>query len=113
MYYKQAEVPFDRVTLDYIEALDPEKDIDFMEKHGVSLRPSCLDLFRFSTYMLKWCAHKGFTAYEIACLMCKDAYERKFDMPHAQVHLDLFWTEACAGSQADASGYQSIKSLVF
>lgn len=85
MYYRQAEQPFSKEVIEYANSLNPEHDIELMERHGVVLRPMCLDVFRFSTYLLKWSVMRGLTAYDIASLMCKDAFQRKYDMPHAQV----------------------------
>lgn len=53
MYWPQAEEKFSETTAEYVAELNPETDISLMAKHGVALRPACLDVFRFSTYLLK------------------------------------------------------------
>lgn len=88
MYWPQAKEKFSQATAEYVAELNPEVDINSMAQHGVSLRPACLDVFRFSTYLLKWGLRKGLTPCEIASIMCKHSYQRYNGMPHAQVMLD-------------------------
>ncbi|GMH39363.1 hypothetical protein BSKO_07261 [Bryopsis sp. KO-2023] len=112
MYWPQAEEKFSETTAEYVAELNPETDISLMAKHGVSLRPACLDVFRFSTYLLKWGVRKGLTPYEIAGVMCKDAFERYKGMPHAQVMLDCARNRAAQGGLSEELVCEVLDSCV-
>lgn len=74
-YWRQAKLPFDRETLEYIAELNAEEDIRTLEAQGVTLRDGCKQVFRTCTSLLKKGAARGLTPYEISNIMCREGFE--------------------------------------
>ena len=67
-HLRQAHAPFSLSELWYIWKLDIEADIRLLKGLGID-DPNVLERFRMSTMLLKACAARGFTLFEIADLM--------------------------------------------
>lgn len=55
----QAEVPFDRDTVEYIMRLDAGSELVMLAEHGVHVRPACARIFKAATMVLKKVAARG------------------------------------------------------
>lgn len=64
----QTHFPFSSATLQYIEKLDPEKDALILKQCGITSESS-IERMKLSTHLLKACAAKKMTLYQIADLM--------------------------------------------
>lgn len=64
MEWPQVQQPFSKEELDFINALDPEEDAKFLQKH-LKFREICLRNFRLAGILLKKCASAGFSLYQI------------------------------------------------
>lgn len=58
--YSQADLPFSQRTLDYIQSINADDDVTYIEKH-FSIRPVCLRNMKISTLLLQKAAGKGLT----------------------------------------------------
>ncbi|CAN0890612.1 Phosphatidylinositol 4-kinase gamma 2 [Linum grandiflorum] len=77
--WRQAKVPFDAETLEYISSLDADKDIKLLEEHRCELRDGCAKTLRISTRLLKKGAEKGLTPYEIGDMMVRKNKESEIE----------------------------------
>jgi hypothetical protein len=68
--WEQAEKPFSRKSLEYIDSIDVIKDIDLIEK-TFKFRPICLRNVRISTTLLKCAARAGLTLSQIGQILCR------------------------------------------
>lgn len=84
--WPQAKVPFDQVELDYIQAIDLDKDLNMLERLGI--RKECLKTCRISTTLLKKGAAKGLTLFEIGSMASR------MD-PDEPCLLEQLYEEAC------------------
>lgn len=71
MEWPQIQQPFTREELDFINAIDPEEDVKFLQKH-LKFREICLRNFRLAEILLKRCANNGFTLYQIGMKLTKN-----------------------------------------
>lgn len=72
LYWPQAQQPYARATLEYIESLDVEEDIELLRQCGLRLRPQVVRNFRISTMLLKKGAAAGLTPFMIGSIMCRN-----------------------------------------
>lgn len=70
MSFSQAELPFSQKSLDYIQNIDVDKDIELLES-TLSFRPICLRNIKISTTLLKMGAQAGLTLAQIGEIMCR------------------------------------------
>ena len=68
--YSQAEAPFSQRTLDYINAINIDDDVKFVEKH-FQVRPICLRNMKISALLLRQAAQRGLTLAEIGKILCR------------------------------------------
>jgi hypothetical protein len=68
--YEQAETPFSQKTLDFIESLDIEQDIEMLES-SFKIRPICLRNIKVSSLLLKRGAAHGLTLAQIGQILCR------------------------------------------
>ena len=90
LYWPQASQPYDASTLEYIEALDAERDIGLLERCGwTGLRPQCARVLRIATMVLKKGAFAGFTPFQIGSIMSCNRYYSSVDAYKAPIELIL------------------------
>jgi len=70
MYWNQATQPFSHETLDYIKAIDLERDVTILLAYGLSTKS--IRTLLVSTLLLKHSAGCGKNLFEIASLICRD-----------------------------------------
>lgn len=71
LYWPQARQPYSPETINYINALDAEKDIELLKFHGWDIPPECARVLRISTMLLKKGVDRGLTPFDIGCIMCR------------------------------------------
>jgi hypothetical protein len=69
--FPQAKQPFSSESLQYIEELDVEADIQLLKKLLPNLRQECLDTLKICTVFLKKAANYGLNLYQIGCMMTR------------------------------------------
>lgn len=72
LHWPQASFPFSEDELEYIEKLDPDKDVEMLRKELPSLREACLRMLVLSTTFLKLAAAAGLTLAEIGGMMSRE-----------------------------------------
>lgn len=71
LYWPQARQPYSPETINYINSLDAEKDIELLKFHGWDIPPECARVLRISTMLLKKGVERGLTPFDIGCIMCR------------------------------------------
>ncbi|KAJ1690824.1 hypothetical protein LUZ63_014979 [Rhynchospora breviuscula] len=77
LYWPQARQPFNAETVDYIENLDAEEDIELLRYHGWELSLECARVFRISTMLLKKGVRIGLTPKDIGNIMCRESEKKE------------------------------------
>ncbi|KAL0448735.1 UNVERIFIED_CONTAM: Phosphatidylinositol 4-kinase gamma 2 [Sesamum latifolium] len=77
LYWPQAREPFSSDTIEYINSLDAEKDIELLKFHGWNVPHNCARVFRISIMLLKKGAERGITPFAIGCIMCKETMKKE------------------------------------
>lgn len=68
--YDQAEQPFSQKTLDYIESLDIDQDIEMLDSN-FKIRPECLRNMKVSSLLLQQGAARGLNLAQIGQILCR------------------------------------------
>ncbi|XP_044506479.1 phosphatidylinositol 4-kinase gamma 3 [Mangifera indica] len=77
LYWPQAHQPYSHDTIDYINSLDAEWDIELLKFHGWDISPECAQILRISTMLLKKGTKRGFTPFTIGSIMCRKTLKDK------------------------------------
>ncbi len=88
----QAKKPFSPQLLQYIAALDADRDLQLIADHRITLRPDCARVFRATTMVLKKAAALGMTPYQIGLFMSR----RVWDASPLEVILEKALVQAAA-----------------
>ena len=72
LYWPQSRQPYSPETVDYINSLDAEKDIELLKHHGWDVPLECARTLRISTMLLKKGIERGLNPYEIGSIMCRE-----------------------------------------
>ncbi|PNY00097.1 putative phosphatidylinositol 4-kinase type 2-beta [Trifolium pratense] len=72
LYWPQARQPYSRETVDYINSLDAEKDIEILKLYGWDIPLQCARTLRISTMLLKKGVARGLTPYAIGSIICRE-----------------------------------------
>lgn len=75
MNWQQCKDPIDELCLNFINAIDPVKDITFLNE-TLPFRDKCLRNIRISTLLLKKGACAGLTLCQIGSLVYREGYEQ-------------------------------------
>lgn len=92
IYWRQAKVPFDKATIEYIHRLDARKDLKKLAKNGLCLRPECARVLLVCTMLLKKAVVFGLTPQQIGLIMCRETSKMSpLEKLHKQaMHFTLF-----------------------
>ncbi|XP_024996987.1 phosphatidylinositol 4-kinase gamma 3-like [Cynara cardunculus var. scolymus] len=77
LYWPQARERYSQESLDYINLLDAEKDIDLLSSFGWDLSSECALTLRISTMLLKKGASKGLSPFAIGSIMCRETLNKE------------------------------------
>ncbi|GAU12459.1 hypothetical protein TSUD_229930 [Trifolium subterraneum] len=77
LYWPQARQPYSPDTVDYINSLDAEKDIELLRHYGWDVPAECARTLRISTMLLKKGVERGLTPYAIGSIMCRENLNKK------------------------------------
>ncbi|WVZ25542.1 hypothetical protein V8G54_004086 [Vigna mungo] len=72
LYWPQARQPYSPETIEYINSLDAEKDLELLKCYGWDMPLQCARTLRISTMLLKKGVERGLTPYEIGSIMCRE-----------------------------------------
>lgn len=72
LYWPQARQPYSPETVDYINSLDAEKDLELLKCYGWDIPLECARTLRISTMLLKKGVERGLTPYAIGSIMCRE-----------------------------------------
>ncbi|KAK7318097.1 hypothetical protein RJT34_02795 [Clitoria ternatea] len=72
LYWPQARQPYSAGTIEYINSLDAEKDIELLQYYGWDVPLLCARTLRISTMLLKKGVERGLTPYAIGSIMCRE-----------------------------------------
>ncbi|KAK7358513.1 hypothetical protein VNO77_00444 [Canavalia gladiata] len=72
LYWPQARLPYSPETIDYINSLDAEKDIELLKNYGWDIPLQCAQTLHISTMLLKKGIERGLTPYAIGSIMCRE-----------------------------------------
>ncbi|XP_061374168.1 phosphatidylinositol 4-kinase gamma 2-like [Gastrolobium bilobum] len=72
LYWPQACQPYSPDTVDYINSLDAEKDIELLKYYGWDIPLECARTLRISTMLLKKGVERGLTPYAVGRIMCRE-----------------------------------------
>ena len=72
LYWPQALQPYSLDTVDYINSLDAEKDIELLKYYGWDVPVECARTLRISTMLLKKGVERGLAPYDIGSIMCRE-----------------------------------------
>lgn len=73
LYWPQAQQPYSPETMDYINSLNAEQDIQLLKFHGWDLPVECARTLRISTMLLKKGVERGLTPFTIGSMMCRES----------------------------------------
>ncbi|XP_010553558.1 PREDICTED: phosphatidylinositol 4-kinase gamma 2-like [Tarenaya hassleriana] len=76
LYWPQAQEPFSRDTLNYIDSLDSEQDIALLRLLGWDVPNSISRMLHISTMLLKKGAKRNLTPYKIGSIMCRETVNK-------------------------------------
>ncbi|XP_057450090.1 phosphatidylinositol 4-kinase gamma 2-like [Lotus japonicus] len=71
LYWPQATKPYSPDTVNYINSLDAENDIELMKYYGWDVPVEIARTLRISTMLLKKGVERGLTPYAIGSIMCR------------------------------------------
>ncbi|KAI4315540.1 hypothetical protein L6164_028338 [Bauhinia variegata] len=77
LYWPQASKPYSPDTVDYINSLDAEQDIEILKHYGWDIPHECVRTLRISTMLLKKGVERGLTPYDIGSIMCRENLNRE------------------------------------
>ena len=77
LYWPQAREPYSPDTVDYINSLDAEKDIELLKYYGWDVPVECARTLRISTMLLKKGVERGLTPFTIGSIMCRENLNKK------------------------------------
>ncbi|KAJ1408200.1 Ubiquitin-like domain superfamily [Sesbania bispinosa] len=72
LYWPQAHQPYSAETVEYINSLDAEKDIELLKYYGWDIPLECARTLYISTMLLKKGVARGLTPYAIGSIMCRE-----------------------------------------
>lgn len=72
LYWPQAREPYSHETLEYINSLNAEKDIELLKSYGWELSLECARTLQISTMLLKKGAKRGLSPFKIGSIMCRE-----------------------------------------
>ncbi|CAJ1937248.1 unnamed protein product [Sphenostylis stenocarpa] len=72
LYWPQARQPYSPETVEYINSLNAEKDIELLKCYGWDIPLHSARTLRISTMLLKKAVERGLTPYEIGSIMCRE-----------------------------------------
>lgn len=72
LYWPQTRQPYSPETVEYINSLDAEKDIQLLRYYGWDIPLECARTLRISTMLLKKGVKRGLTPYVIGSIMCRE-----------------------------------------
>lgn len=72
LYWPQTRQPYSPETVEYINSLDAEKDIQLLRYYGWDIPLECARTLRISTMLLKKGVKRGLTPYAIGSIMCRE-----------------------------------------
>lgn len=75
MYFRQAKQPFSQQTLQYIRALDPQRDVLLLKQLGI--RDESVLSNVIATLLLKQSAERGLSLYHIADMVQRSGFREK------------------------------------
>ena len=73
MDWPQIQQAFTEEEMDFINSIDPDEDVKFLQKH-LKFRDICLRNFRIAEILLKKCAKAGLTIYQIGPFSLKTRF---------------------------------------
>ncbi|XP_027343191.1 phosphatidylinositol 4-kinase gamma 2 [Abrus precatorius] len=77
LYWPQARQPYSSETVDYINSLDAERDIELLKQYGWDIPLQCARILRISTMLLKKGVERGLTPYAIGSIMCREILNKE------------------------------------
>lgn len=77
LYWPQARRPYSPETIEYIESLDAEEDIDILKFHGWEVTLKCARTLHISTMLLKKGVERGLTPFDIGNIMCRETLTKQ------------------------------------
>lgn len=77
MYWPQAKQKFNDEIKEYIMKIDVERDLKKLKVEGIEMSEESNKIYSFATHFLKWATEKGYTAYEMAEIMCMPMAEKE------------------------------------
>ncbi|KAG4999071.1 hypothetical protein JHK87_020143 [Glycine soja] len=72
LYWPQVRQPYSPETVNYINSLDAEKDLELLKCYGWDIPLECARTLRISTMLLKKGVERGLTPYAIGSIMCRE-----------------------------------------
>lgn len=72
LYWPQTRQPYSPETVEYINSLDAEKDIQLLRYYGWDIPLECARTLGISTMLLKEGVKRGLTPYAIGSIMCRE-----------------------------------------
>ncbi|XP_057417719.1 phosphatidylinositol 4-kinase gamma 4 [Lotus japonicus] len=80
LYWPQACEPYSPETVDYINSLDAEKDIELLKYYGWDIPLQCARTLRVSTMLLKKGVARGLSPYAIGTIMCRENLNKESEI---------------------------------
>lgn len=77
LYWAQAREPYSQATMEYINSLDAEGDLELLKFHGWEVPVACARIFRISTMLLKKGVTRGMSPYTIGSIMCRETLKKE------------------------------------
>jgi len=110
-YWPQAEQAFSQTTLDYIAALDADRDLETLAVHGIVLSHDAVRVFKVCTMLLKKAAAAGLSAAQVAAIACREGMTKSaLEKLHSNA---LQLAKASSGSSQNMDVYlQHMEDLI-
>ncbi|KAF5460541.1 hypothetical protein F2P56_020405 [Juglans regia] len=80
LYWPQARKPYSPDTIEYINSLDAEQDIELLKFHGWDIPYQCARTLRISTMLLKKGVERGLTPFAIGSIMCRETVMKESEI---------------------------------
>jgi len=80
LYWPQARKPYSSDTIEYINSLDAEQDIELLKFHGWDIPHQCARTLRISTMLLKKGVERGLTPFAIGSIMCRETVTKESEI---------------------------------
>lgn len=77
LYWPQARQPYSQETIEYINSLNAEKDIELLKFYGWDLSLECARTLCISTMLLKKGAKRGLSPFKIGSIMCRETLNKE------------------------------------